>query len=264
MPLLVIFKPSPRSIVKAFMASRVYKGKAVEDSPSRKYFFEESVDSDTIDYDSLYGQYKETYGGLDFLEDEKLWGIMEDEMFWASRFNSLDRFQLIFTVLGQTERKGTKAYLAQESPEAKEMKDRVRRVTGEFRRAKQFIAFTEDPANKALIGKGSFEHRIVDLVLRHYAKRNPGYSIVILDDESAHICYKDEILIEPRKKFSDKPGRKDSARYWMLLTDPKQLESKKDREYYGGELPANYSKWVSEGAQVFGAAPRATLDDFAG
>lgn len=263
MPLLVIFRQSPRSLVKAFIASRVYKGKPVEEDPSKKYFFDESVDADTLDYDSLYGQYKETYGGLDFLEDEKLWSIVEDEMFWASRFNSLDRFQLIFTVLGQIERRGTKYYLAQESPEAKEMKDRVRRVTGEFRRAKQFIAFTEDVTNKALIGKGSFEHRIVDLVLRHYAKRNPGYSIVILDAEDAHICYKDEILIEPRKKFPEKPGRKDSARYWMLLTDPKHLESKKDREYQVGELPTNYSKWVSEGVQVFGHAPGATLDDFA-
>jgi hypothetical protein len=262
MPLLVTFKPSPRSLVKAFMASRVYKGKPVEDSPSRKYFFEESVESDTLDYDSLYGQYKETYGGLDFLEDERLWDVMEDEMFWASRFNSLDRFQLVFTVLGQIERKGTKSYLAQESPDAKEMKDRVRRVTGEFRRAKQFIAFSEDHANKALIGKGSFEHRIVDLVLRHYAKRHPGYSIVILDKDNAHICYKDEILIEPRKKFPEKPGRKDAARYWMLLTDLKHLESKKDREYYGGEQPTNYWKWVADGAQVIGAAPKATLDDF--
>jgi hypothetical protein len=184
-------------------------------------------------------------------------------VFWASRFNSLDRFQLIFTVLGQIERKGTKSYLAQESPEAKEMKDRVRRVTGEFRRAKQYIAFVEDSANEALIGKGSFEHRIVDLVLRHYAKRSPGYSIVILDSENAHICYKDEILIETRKKFPDKPGRKDSARFWMLLTDLKHLESKKDQDYYGGEPPANYWKWISEGVQAPGAAPRATLDDFA-
>jgi hypothetical protein len=48
----------------------------------------------------------------------------------------------------------------------------------------------------------------------------------------------------------------------MLLTDLKHLESKKDREYYGGEQPTNYWKWVADGAQVFGAAPKTTLDDF--
>jgi len=260
--MLVEFKPSPRSIVKAFIASRVHKAKPIEESETMKFYFEDSLNAESLDYDSLYSQYKEQYGGLDFLEDQKLWDILEDEIFWASRFNTRDRFQLIFTALGQIEKAGTKAYLGQQTPEAKEMKDRVRRVTGEFRRAKQFIAFTEDEQNKVMLGKGSFEHMIVDLVLRHYARRYPGYSIVIMDDTHAHICYKDEILIESRKKFPVKPGRKDSARYWMLLSDLKHLESRKDRQYYAGAPPTNYWKWVSEGAQAPGTAPKVTLDDF--
>ncbi|MFY9605699.1 MAG: DUF4130 domain-containing protein, partial [Thermoplasmata archaeon] len=258
----VLFKPSPKSIVKAFIASRVYRGKPIEEEENKKFYFEESVDAESLDYDSLYSRYKEEFGGLDFLEDQKLWEILEDEIFWASRFNSVDRFQLVFTVLAQIERTGTKAYLAQQSPEAKEMKDRVRRVTGEFRRAKQYIAFAEDAQNKVMIGKASFEHRIIDLVLRHYAKRHPGDSVVILDEEHAHICFKDEILIDSRKKFPERPGRKDAARYWMLFSDLKHLESKRDREYYAGALPTNYWKWVSDGAQVFGTIPKTTLDDF--
>lgn len=260
--MLVLFKPSPRSVIKAYMAGRVYKAKPVEDMESKKFYFEDIVDSESLDYDALYSQYKEEYGGLDFLEDEKLWEILEDEIFWASRFNSPDRFQLIFTVLSQIERTGTKAYLAQQSPDGKEMKDRVRRVTGEFRRAKQYITFVEDTQNKAVIGRGSFEHRIVDLVLRHYAKRHPGFSVVILDEEHAHICYKDEILVDSRKKFPEKPGRRDSSRYWMLLTDLAHIESKKDPIYYGGALPKNYWEWVCDGAQVYGTVPKVTLDDF--
>jgi hypothetical protein len=260
--MLVLFKPSPKSIVKAFIASRVYRGKPIEEEENKKFYFEESVDAESLDYDSLYSRYKEEFGGLDFLEDQKLWEILEDEIFWASRFNSVDRFQLVFTVLAQIERTGTKAYLAQQSPEAKEMKDRVRRVTGEFRRAKQYIAFAEDAQNKVMIGKASFEHRIIDLVLRHHAKRHPGYSVVILDEEHAHICFKDEILIDSRKKFPERPGRKDAARYWMLFSDLKHLESKRDREYYAGALPTDYWKWVSDGAQVLGTIPKTTLDDF--
>jgi hypothetical protein len=261
--MIVLFKPSPKSMVKAFLASRLRKAKPVEDLPSNRFYFEETVEADSLDYDSLYAEYKEAFGGLDFLEDQKLWEILEDEVFWASRFNSLDRFQLIFRVLQQIERTGTKGYLAQQSPEAKEMKDRVRRVTGEFRRAKQFIAFAEDQANKVLIGKASFEHRILDLVLRHYAKRNPGFTIALLDDEHAHICYKDEILIDARKKFPERPGRRDSARYWMLLTDLKNMESKKHRDYYGWERPVNYDRWISDGAETYGTVPKVTLDDFA-
>lgn len=259
--MLVLFKPSPQSILKAFLASKVYKGKPVEAKEGSTFYFEETVDSDKLDYDSLYGQYKESYGGIDFLEDEKLWEIMEDEIFWASRFAAHDRLNLIFAVLAQIEKKGTKAYLAQETPEAKEMKDRVRRVTGELRRAKQFISFTEDVSNKVVIGRGSFEHNIVDLVLRHFSKRYPGCSIVILDELHAHICYKDEILIESRDKFPDKPGRKEAARYWAMLSDIKHLESRRDPQY-SLATPRNYWKWIADGAQVYGAIPRATLDDF--
>jgi len=259
----VLFRPTPQSIIRAYLASRVHKAKPVEDVEGRKFFFEDSLDADTLDYDSLYSQHKETYGGLDFLEDEKLYEIVEDEVFWASRYDSPDRFQLMFTVLGQIEKSGTKFYLGQQSPEAKEMKDRVRRVTSEFRRAKQFITFTEDSANKAMIGRGSFDSRIVDIVLRHFAKKFPGFSVVIIDDAHAHICYKDEILVDARRKFPEKPGRKDAARYWTLLSDLKNLEARKDREYCATPLPRNYWKWVGEGAQVYGATPKITLDDFA-
>jgi hypothetical protein len=260
--MLVLFKPSPQSMVKAFLASRVHKAKPVEDTDKKKFYFEDSIDADALDYDSIYAQFKEVFGGLDFLEDAKLWEILEDEIFWASRFNSPDRFQLIFTVISQIEKTGTKAYLAQQSAEAKEMKDRVRRVTGEYRRAKKFLTFASDDSNKAMIGKGSFDHLIVDIVLRHFARRYPGYSIAILDEENAHILFKDEVLIDSRKKFPERPGKRDSSRYWMLLTDMRNLESKKDRTYSGAAHPRNYWKWVSDGAQLYGTAPKVTLDSF--
>lgn len=261
--MLVLYKPSPNLIMKAFLASRVYRAKPVEIREGQTFFFEDCVEAEKLDYDALYSEYKDEFGGLDFLEDESLWGIMEGDMFWASRFNALDRLQLILSVLTQIERNGTKPYLAQQSPEAKEMKDRIRRVTGEFRRAKKFIAFVEDRANMAFIGKASFEHKIVDLVLRHYAKRYPGYSIVILDDLHAHICHKEEILLEARKKFPDKPGRKDSRRYWTLLSDIKHISSKRDPDYQGIPLPRGYWSWVLDGTQVAGPSPKMTLDDFA-
>lgn len=261
--MLVLFRSSPMSIVKAYLAGRIHGSKPVEASEGQRFYFDESMDADKLDYDSLYHQFMELHGGLDFLEDEHLWEIMEDEIFWASRFNSPDRFQLILTVVAQIEKSGTKSYLAQQSPESKEMKDRVRRVTGEFRRAKQYLTFSEDHANKVLIGKASLEHKIADLVLRHFAKRNPGYTIVMLDDENAHICYKDEILVEQRRKFPERPGKKDSNRYWMLLSDLKHMESKRDVSYQTYPLPRNYWKWISEGVQSYGGVPKVTLDDFA-
>lgn len=260
--MLILFRPSPDSMMKAFIASRVHHAKPVEIVEGQTFFFEESMEAEKIDYDELYGRYKEEHGGLDFLEDEKLWEIMEDDIFWASRFNAPDRLQLIFGVLSVIERNGTRAYLAQQSPESKEMKDRVRRVTGEFRRSKRFIPFVEDKSNKVMIGKASFEHRIVDLVLRHYSKRYPGRSVVLLDDLHAHICYRDEILIEDRKRFPEKPGRKDASRYWALLSDLKHLASKRDPDYQGMSPPHNYWKWISEGTETAEEPPKLTLDDF--
>jgi hypothetical protein len=260
--MLVLFSPSPQSIIRAFLASRVHNAKPMESTRGQKFFFEETLNTDDLDYDSTYSVYRERFGGLDFLEDPKLNEILEDEIFWASRFNARDRLQLIFSVLELIEREGTKAYLSQTAPEAKEMKDRIRRVTAEFRRAKEFLAFSEDSDNAALVGKGSFEHRIVDLVLRHFAKRKPGYAVAILDDQHAHICLNNEILVDSRSRFPERMGRKDAKRYWLLLTDLKTLESKRDPGYDDADLPRNYWNWVSEGTETLRASVARTLDDF--
>ena len=261
--MLVLFSPSPKSIITAYVASRIHHAKPVEKAPNQKFFFEETLDADTLDYDALYSRYRESHGGLDFLENSKMYEILEDEIFWASRFNARDRLQLIFSVLGLIERKGTKAYLSQETPEAKEMKDRVRRVTAEFRRARDFLSFSEDNENKAIVGKGTFEHRILDLVLRHFARRRPGYAVAILDEEHAHICVNDEILIEPVTKFPRKRGRKDAKRFWLLLSDMKHMSSRRDPDYAVGDLPENYWKWISEGTDDVRTVGARTLDDFA-
>jgi hypothetical protein len=260
--MLVLFSPAPRSILTAFLASRVKGAKPTPRDQGRQFYFDETLDADEADYDALYREFKERFGGLDFLEDEKLYEIVEDEVFWASRYRSLDRFNLIFTVLSQIEKAGTRAYLAQGTPESKEMKDRIRRVTAEFRRAKGYITFQEDKRNKVLVARAGLEHDIADLVLRHFVKRKPGYTVALLSEETAHMCYNNEILVDSRKRFPEKLSRKDTGRYWTLLTDVKHLESKRDPRYSAEPLPKNYWKWVEEGAQEESAQPRVTLEDF--
>ena len=260
--MLVLFGRTPRSIITAFLVSRVTGAKPTLREAGRQFYFDETVDADAADYDAQYRQFRDRFGGLDFLEDEKLYEIVEDEVFWASRYDSPDRFNLIFTVLGQIEREGTRGYLAQGSPESKEMKDRIRRVVGEFRRARGAIAFQEDERNKALVGRASFEHDIADLVLRHFAKKRPGRSIAVIGEEDVHILYNNEVLIDSRRRFPEKLSRKDSGRYWTLLTDVKHLETRRDPKYSAEPLPKNYWKWVGEGVQEESPQPRVTLEDF--
>ncbi len=261
--MIVLFRQSPRSVITAHLATRVHNAKPVLDDSKKQFFFEETLDADTIDYDVLYTEFKEKFGGLDFLEDDRLYEIIEDEIFWASRFNTPDRYFLIFKVLSQIESSGTRAYLAQRTPEAKEMKDRVRRVSGEFRRARGVISFDEDDKSKILIGQGSFEHEITDLVLRYHAKRRPGHKVAIVGKEEAHILVDDDIIIEARSRFPEKHTRKDAKRYWAVLLNPKNIESKRDPRYQVDRLPRNYWKWVSEGMQEVERLPKVTLDDFA-
>ncbi|MBU1159358.1 MAG: DUF4130 domain-containing protein [Candidatus Thermoplasmatota archaeon] len=260
--MLVLFRQSPRSVITAHLASRVHNAKPVLDDSRKQFFFEETLDADTIDYDGIYTEFKEKFGGMDFLEDVKLYEIIEDEIFWATRFNTPDRYFLIFNILSQIESSGTRAYLSQSSPEAKEMKDRIRRVSGEFRRARGVISFEEDEKAKTLIGRGSFEHEITDLVLRYQAMRRPGYKIAIVGKEDVHILVHDDIVIDSRNRFPEKQTRKDARRYWTIILNPKNVESKRDPRYLVDRLPRNYWKWVSEGAQEAERPPKVTLDDF--
>ena len=260
--MLALFGPSPKSIFTAYLASRTLGARPAPHDPSRRFYFEETMDADQADYDSIYRDYRERFGGLDFLEDEKLYEIVEDEVFWASRYRSPDRYSLIFEVLAFMEKKGTKAYLNQESPEAKEMKDRVRRVTREFRRAKSYIGFEEDERNKVLMGRASLEHDIEDLVLRHFSMRRPGYTMVLLDEEHAHICHGEDILVDVRDAFPERKGSKSWGRYWTMLSDKKHVEARRDPRYATSSLPKNYWKWVGEGAQEEIAQSKVTLEDF--
>ncbi len=260
--MLVLFGPSPKSIVTAFLVSRVTGAKPTPREHGRQFYFDETLDADEVDYDAQYRQFREKLGGLDFLEDEKLYEIVEDEVFWASRYRSPDRYNLIFTVLAQIEKEGTRGYLAQGSPESKEMKDRIRRVTGELRRAKGFITFQEDPRNKVLVGRATLEHDIADLVLRHFAKRRPGRTVALVGDETVHILHADEVLVDSKDRFPQKLTRKDAGRYWSMLSDAKHIEARRDPRYSGTPLPKNYWKWVGEGAQEQLEPPKVTLEDF--
>jgi hypothetical protein len=260
--MLVLFRPSPKSIFTAYLASRVLGAKPTPHEPVKRFYFEETMDPDQADYDALYREFKEKYGGLDFLEDDRLYEIVEDEVFWASRYRSPDRYALIFEILSFIERNGTRAYLNQESAEAKEMKDRVRRVTREFRRAKGYIGFEEDERNRVMIGRASLEHDIEDLVLRHFSKKWPGYAIVLMDEEQAHICYDGRILTEARKDFPDRKGSKGFGRYWTMLSDEKHLTARLDPRYSEAALPRNYWKWVGEGTREETVQPKVTLEDF--
>jgi hypothetical protein len=260
--MLVLFGPAPRSLITAYLMSRLTGAKPTPRDQGRQFYFDETTDADQADYDAVYKEFKERFGGLDFLEDEKLYEIVEDEVFWASRYRSPDRFVLILSVLSHIEKGGTRSYLAQASPESKEMKDRIRRVSGEFRRAKGYITFKEDARNKVLVGTAGLEHDIADLVLRHFAKRRPGYTVALLGDDKAHILYNNEILVDSRKRFPEKLSRKDAGRYWTMLADVKHLESKRDPLYSAEPLPKNYWRWVTEGTQEEPVRPKVTLEDF--
>lgn len=212
--MIAIFSLEPRSLVMAYLLSRTRGAKPVQFDPSRKYFFDDVVDTRKSGWDEIYSEFREKHGKIDFLEDSKLYEVISKDLFWALRARARDRAALAIEVLHQIESSGSKDYLSETTPEAKEMRYRIKRVLGEFNRALQYIRFTRSERPPLSISKASFDSDIADMVLRAEAQRHPGNTVAIFDDSSVKILAEGIPYLAKRKKIPVYPDRRNFAQFW--------------------------------------------------
>jgi len=249
--MIVIFSLEPRSAVTAYMLSRLNGAKPALFDHEKQYFFDEVTDARTADFDELYQEYREKFGKLDFLEDMKLYDIIKNDIFWALRFKALDNARLIMQALSKIEELGTKSYLSEGSPEAKEMRFRVKRVLSEFNRALRYVRFKRIEALRLSIAKASFENDIVDMVMRGEALRNqPGTTVAVHDEKSVFILINGQPYIARKTKIPLQPERKDFERFWSGLPGSAKNLILKDEMHELKEMPQIALPKSAESAEV--------------
>jgi hypothetical protein len=260
--MIVIFGLEPRSVVIAYMLARLRGAKPVAFEKGKQYYFDEVVDARSADFDGTYREFREKFGKLDFVEDKKLYDIIGNEIFWGLRFKALDTPTLVMRVLGLIHEKGTKEYLSEGPPEAKEMRFRVKRVLGEYNRAVRFIRFTRFSNLKLSLAKASFENDLVDMVLRAEARRNsPGTTVAIYDDESVAVLLNGQPYLGKRRKIPLAPEKIEFERFWGGLPESGMKLLMKDEKHSINEIPEiPLQKAVEAAAEQKKCI--ASLDDF--
>ncbi len=263
--MITVFGLDPRSVVIAFMISKVKDTKAVLHDPAKKYFFDAIEDARTADYDGIYAQYRERFGVIDFLEDRKLYDVISGDIFWALRFDSLDKASLVLQVIGQIASSGSKGYLSEGTSEAREMRFRVKRVLSEFNRALRFVKFTHYDELKLSLASASFDSDIGDMVLRGEATRCPeGFVVAIYDSGHVRILLNGIPFLAKRQKVSLSPDRKEFKRFWGGLPESGGGALVKDDMHFLKEIPSMIVPKMTESADKTTASESSTLDDFAG
>lgn len=260
--MIVIFGLDPRSAVLAHILSRLRGAKPVLFNRDKQYFFDDVVDARAADFDSAYSEFRERYGKLDFVEDRKLYEIVSNEIFWGLRFKAIDTPSLMMRVISLMHENGTKEYLSESSPEAREMRFRVKRVLSEYNRAIRFVKFSRYSECKLSLARASFENDLVDMVMRAEAGRNPpGTTVAIYDDLSVAILINGQPYLARRQKIPLVPDRKEFERFWGGLPESGKRLLIKDEKHSLREIPEMPPQKIEE--QYGQKKGIASLDDFA-
>lgn len=262
--MITVFGLEPRSVVIAHMIFRLDGTKAVLYDPAKKYFFDSINDARAADFDEVYARYREKLGPIDFLEDMKLYQVVRGDIFWALRFDSLDRASLVMQVVDQIAHSGSKVYLSEGTAEAREMRFRVRRVLAEFNRAMRFVKFTRYEELRLSIANASFDNDICDMVLRGEASRCPeGFVVAVFDGSSVHILLNGIPYVAKRQKVPLAPERKDFRRFWGGLPESGGMTLLKDETHFLKDVPAVPIPTMTEADEKPAPSQSSTLDDFA-
>ncbi|MEM4262297.1 MAG: hypothetical protein QW505_03555 [Thermoplasmata archaeon] len=261
--MIVVFGLEPRSAVIAYMLTKLRGAKPALFDREKRYYFDEVMDARQMNFDDTYRDFRERFGKLDFVEDRKLYEIISNDIFWGLRFKAIDTPALMMRVLGLMHEKGSKEYLSESLPEAREMRFRVKRVLAEYNRAVRFIRFTRYGNLRLSLARASFENDLVDMVLRAEAGRNPpGTTVAIFDDRSVAILVNGQPYVGKRQRIPLVPEKKEFEHFWGGLPDSGKRLLALDEEHSIKEIPEIPAQKAEnlEAQQKKGVA---SLDDFA-
>jgi len=263
--MIVIFGLEPKSAVVAYMLEKLRGMKAAMFDPERKFFFDQVEDAGSADYHEIYEEYRGKYGKIDFLEDAKLYEVVSGDIFWALRFGSIDRGALVLQMIDRIRETSSKSYLAEESPEAREMRFRVRRVLAEYNRALRYIKFDRFEEVKLSLGSATFENDLADMVLRAEVTRCPeGYCAAVYGEKFVNLMINGTPYLARAQRTPLSPARKGFKHFWGGLPESAGDAIWPDEMHRISEFPRPLLTKGKDTPEKVLDRQISTLDDFVG
>lgn len=248
---IILFRATPTDLIQAYLLSRLRGGKPILEEPGRTYYFDDVLRVWEGDPGDLQREYIGRFGPSELLQRPQPAESIEEELLYALRFRSPDRFQLCFELFPQIERLGYEAIKGGATPEAVEFRDRVRRVRRELERTELFLSPRIDPAVRGMSAEVALEHHIADLLLARLSARYEGYDIALIDPGAVWVWQGQQVVRLPPETLRGLVRPYDPVRLWRRLRSRLRARA-------GVPLPAPAA---APAAAASPAAPR-RLEDF--
>ncbi|MCL4439507.1 MAG: DUF4130 domain-containing protein [Eubacteriales bacterium] len=253
--MIILHIATPSSFLKAAMLSRLHRGTCIHKDELATTLLagclDETIDCDSLSLQTVLGRYESAFGPLVWLGSTQS-RQLSSAAFYAARYNAKDRYQLIFTVIGQALERGPNFVLSRVSREARNMFNRARRVCVEIQRAYGFVRLipVDGVSGPIMVGRAEFENDIADIVVRYFTRRHPKQAVYLIVGNSAYHFENGAMAITDVFSLPFSLPEDGFTELWEAYYDSQSIEGRRNPELARKHLPKKYWSWVPEGKKL--------------
>lgn len=182
------------------------------------------------------------------MSEKDAFSFLKQEVFFALLNHDPHKYEIIDKVIDQAEQKGISYVLCKVSPEARRFIHLARQVSAERYRATAFLRLQPIDQYKVLMGEFELRHHTAELIMLHFMKRFPQYTIILIFGDEAVIGKNGEIQREKidRKKMTLPKQPDEFEKYWLAFYKSQFIAERLNLKYLKRMIPKKYWKWVTE------------------
>jgi probable DNA metabolism protein len=191
---------------------------------------------------------KEKIAQLGNLSEKEAFSFLKQEVFFALLNRDPNKYEIIDKVIDQAEQKGISYVLCKVSAEARKFIHLARQVSAERYRATAFLRLQPIDQYKVLMGEFELRHHTAELIMLHFMKRFPQYTIILIFGDEAVIGKNGAIQREKidRKKITLPKQPDEFEKYWLAFYKSQFIPERLNLKYLKRMIPKKYWRWVTE------------------
>lgn len=250
--MIILHGNLPSSLFKAAMLSKIYNCECFPlNKISNSLFAGDTVCTESYKAEEVIKEFENKHGKIKWLDSPDSRRLLSS-VYYAARYNSNDRYQLIISVLKQALDYGAVFVLSKISKEARTMLNRARRVLSEIHRVYGFVRLqpTLSGTQEVMVGRIELEHEIYDIVLKYFTKRLNGVPVYLLEHDLAYFLHNNTVNVCPIKDLPFDLPCDNFNTLWNTYYDSQYIAQRKNLALARKNLPKKYWSWVEEGKKL--------------
>jgi len=197
--------------------------------------------------------YLSLFPGLNPFDNPDQYDEFLERIFYALHHGASRKVSVIEKTILQSMNKGVSYVLEKMSMEAVQFARLASEVAREIHQAKAFIRLVPLETPKILFGEWELNHETIYFIMKHFLRRFPEYTILLLTGTQAYAGQGSEIWEETiDRRQLNLPAKKDEfLDEWLTFYQSQYIPQRKNIKLFKKHVPQKYWKFMEE---VRGAA----------